>query len=704
MRSRSVRKRALAGVLATAWASLRLDAQAVPAETPVDTLRIQAEWNVARLQARGGQLTFTLSRLPRAGDGQLVVVVGRSDLSALLDVAGTRVRLPLYGQRLDAGENEVRAYLARADGSWLEIGRFPLRLLDRAGFESLAMRPKLDVQSSGQLHGHAASAAPPSSGRPDTYQDLALNGGVDGTLSRDGWSSTVQGLVAGATREQARLRAAQLGPRAPEVDLASYAIHVTHPGVGFDAGHLSLGDDRLLVSQFRSRGMSATVTLPHGLQLGAAGTAGSEIVGWDDPLGIARPSHRLLVGTIGFDAVPSRPGMLRLAFSTIDGARQPTTSFQQSAVTDREESRGTGVQVTAADPSGRTHLTLGAARSRFINPTDSALSGGATLVAVRPESRGARFGELRVDVLRGAQIGPAPTTLAITARHQRVDPQYRSIGATLQADRDEDALETIGSVDALQLQYAVGRARDNLAQISSLLTTRTHTHSLNAALPLGQLLRTSPGTWWWPQATASWMVVDQRGDSIPPNSGFRLASQVPNQHTGNLTTALVWQRAAGSLSLHLNRAGVDNRLPGGAATDLVTDVAGATLALTLSPSLTLGTDLSSESVHDVVRGTHAETRRVGAQGDWRPVAHTTFAGTLSLAGNEDPAATRRAHNVDVQLEASQGFNVYARPRDGSQARIFVRYTLSDAQLRLGQTLQPTLRQWALNGGFSLRLF
>jgi hypothetical protein len=34
----------------------------------------------------------------------------------------------------------------------------------------------------------------------------------------------------------------------------------------------------------------------------------------------------------------------------------------------------------------------------------------------------------------------------------------------------------------------------------------------------------------------------------------------------------------------------------------------------------------------------------------------------------------------------------------------MRYTLSDAQLRLDQTLQPMLRQWAMNGGFSLRLF
>jgi hypothetical protein len=695
-------------VLAAAFPLLRLDAQTVTGETPPDTLRIQAEWNVARLQPRDGQLTFTLSRLPRRDDGQLVVVVGRSDLSALLDVAGTRVRVPLHGQPLDAGDNEVRAYLARTDGAWLEMGRFQLRLLDRAGFESLAMRPTLDVQSSGQLHAHGTPGASPNggaTGRPDTYQDLALNGGVDGALARDGWAMTVQGLVAGATREQARLRAAQLGPRAPEVDLASYAIHATRGGLAIDAGHLSLGDDHLLATQFRSRGLSASLALPHGMQLGVAGTAASEIVGWDDPFGIARPSHRLVLGTFGFEVIPSHPGLLHFALSALDGARQPTTSFQQGAVTDREESRGAGAQVTAADPGGRTHLTVGFARSRFTNPLEPALSAGAPLVDVRPETRGAQFGELRVDVLRDAHLGSAPTTLAVTARHQRVDPEFRSIGAaTLQADRDEDVVETNGALDALQLQYSLSRARDNLAHISSLLTTRTHTHTLNAALPVAQLLRSSPGAWWWPQATASWLVMEQRGDGIPPDGGFRLASQVPNQHTGNVTTALAWQRAVGSVALHYNRAGVDNRQPDGASTNLVTDVAGATLALTMTPTFTLSTDLSSETVHDVVRASRAHTRRIGAQGDWRPVGHTAFTGTLSLAGNEDPSATRRAHNVDVQLEVSQGFNVYARPRDGSQARLFLRYTLSDAQLRFDQTLQPTLRQWGMNGGFSLRLF
>jgi len=117
-----------------------------------------------------------------------------------------------------------------------------------------------------------------------------------------------------------------------------------------------------------------------------------------------------------------------------------------------------------------------------------------------------------------------------------------------------------GAIDAAQLQYTFSRARDNLAGIPSLLTTRTQSHVVNVALPLAQLLRASQ-TSVWPLITTGWQTVWQAGDAIPANGGFRDASQVPDQRTDNVVAAATWQRGSGSLIVRYNRSSVDNRQP-----------------------------------------------------------------------------------------------------------------------------------------------
>ncbi len=669
---------------------------------PADTLRMTADWDAAQFQPRDTRLAFTVNRSPREADGRLVVVVGRSDLSTLLEVRDTRVLLPLRGEELPAGDVEVRAYLAQRGGDWIELGRYPLKLLNRAGFETFAMRPKLDVQSAQELDRRVPENAL-AGVEADRARDATANGGIEGGFRRQEWDVGIEGLVVGASRGQARLRASQLGPKAPAVDLASYNLRLTRSRLALKAGHLSIGNERQLVNQYRSRGLSAALTLPYGAQIDLAGVAGSEIVGWDDPLGIARPSHRVLTGSLGVEAVPARPGALRVELAAIDGARQPTPAFLQGAVTDREESRGLGAHVVAADPTGRLQLTAGAARSRFTNPFDPSLSGDSTIVAVRPETRTARFGELRLDALRGVKLAGAPTTLSVTARHERVDPQYRSIASTPQADRQENAIDATGMIDAVQLQFAHAWARDNLGGIVSLMTTRTQTQALNAAVPLAQLLR-APQVALLPLITMAWQTVWQAGDGLAPDGGFRDASQVPDQRTDNLVASAMWQRASGSIGLRYNRSSVDNRQPSRERSDFVTDVAGATLALTPSPRLSVGVEVTRDVIHNVELDRVGRNARVSLQGDWRPIGQTALNGSFAFATTNDAIATQRARNTDLRLEASEGFNLYLRPENGSQLRVFLRYARSGIALRTADVVQPNVRQWALSTGLSVRFF
>lgn len=688
---------------AAALLTLTLAGAAVgQAAPPADTLRLTPTWDVTRHQPREAPLVLTLSRRVLPEDGRLAVIVGRTDLSALLEVSGTRASLPLRGERLPAGDLEVVAYIGTQAGEWRELGRFALRRLTRAGFESAAVQPRLELQSDGQLGAQHPTGAPPG-GRTGAYQDFALNGGIDANFRRASGEAGAQGLLLGATNEAARLRAAQLGSNAPVVDLASYNLRITRQRLGLSAGHIGLGNNRHLVNQFRSRGVSADVQLTRGVQATLAGSAGSEIVGWDDPLGLRRPAHRILAGSLGIEAAPSRPGLLRLDLTTLEGSVRPISAFNQAAITDRQESSGLGVQLAAALPSGRMRLAAGVARSRFANPVDPLLSGDSTLVPVRPETRNARFGELTFDVLRGVKLGPTSAQLSLSARHERIDPQYRSVAVAVQADREQNSVEANGALGVLQLQLAVTSAHDNLDGIASLLTTQTDGQSLSAALPLAPLLRASLSAWWWPSLTLGWQSVNQTGGETPANGGFRFEFQVPDQRTSNLTLGAGWQHAAWQVAWRFGHSLVDNRQPERERSDFATDVHGVTFGLT-SARLTLAADLAHETLRSVEVEQHTRNQRVSLQAGWRPFGHAALSGAYSLSTTDDQATTLRGRNSELRLEASQGFNLYTRPQGGSQARVFLRYARTSSAVRTAGVLQPAASLRSLNCGLSLRLF
>lgn len=687
-------------VFLLAGALLGVPARAQDTATP-DSLRIVAGWDVGRHQPYDAMLSFALSRPLGPNEGRIAIIVGRADLSALIELRGTRAKLPLRGERLPAGDLDVAAWLVGADGTWRELGRFPLRRLTRSGFEAMTMRPRLNVQSAGQLDARASAGAPPPP-RTAVYQDVTLESGFDGALRRDGWDVSWQGLVTGASHAPARLRAAQLGPDAPAMDLASYNVRATRGALAFAAGHVALGNHRLLASQFRSRGVTADVKLGQRITLALGSSAGSELVGWSDPLGLARSGHRIAAASLGIEALPTRPGLLRLELTALDGSLQPLPAFTQQAATDREESRGFGAQLVAGDASQRVRLAIGMARSRFDNPLDPLLAGDSNIVAVRAETRGARFGEIAVDALRSAKIGSIPATLAFVVRHERTDPLYRSVAAFVQADRQQDGLEANGSAGVIQWQASASHARDNLDDVSSLLTTRTRNYAINTAIPMAALAR-APNGWWLPSLTISWQGVMQRGDSTPPNGGFRAPFQIPDQRTGNLAFAAAWQRAEWSAGYRVGRSIVDNRQPERERADLSTLVQSVTLGAAL-PRGSIAIDLSREAQDNVELRTAAVNHRIGMQMDWRPFGHSALAGAVTLSHVRDDAATQRARNVELRFEASQGFNAWVRPPDGSQGRAFVRWGRTGAALRLAGSRQPSVAQWTLDGGLSLRLF
>jgi hypothetical protein len=675
-------------------------AQGASPALPEDSVIVRADWNVEQPQPFRPTLSLSLSRPLQTADGRLAVVVGHRDLSALIVQRGRQLLLPLRREALDDAAFDVAVYLVQADGRWHPKGSFPVRRRTRLGLDSTALQPRLEGQSEGQLHQNGTDAALGGRGLP--FQDVAWNGGFAGTLHRGAFRAGWESMIVANARQPLRLRAGSLGEKAPAIDLASYQLRVARRSLTLEAGHVQVGTDRLLASQFRSRGVVTRAALGRVGSVSVGSVAGSELVGWEDPVGLARPTHRVQLANVQLEAVPSRPGVLHAEFTAMDGSLQPLPGFAQSAVTDREQSRGFGGSISAALPSQRARLALGMAQSRFTNPVDRLLSGDSPIVPVASETRWARFADLSVDVLRQRKLAGVTSSLQLAARHQHTDPLYRSVATFVQADRREDALEATGALGAVQWQGSVAEGRDNLANVRTLLTTRTRTRTASTSLPVALLVR-RPDAWWLPTLSASWQGNGQRGDVPPDSAGFRDPAQRPDQWSTNGTVSAAWQRSILNVALRVNRSFVDNRQLRREASDFRTLVQALTLGVNPHPTLSLNADMSSERQEALEPSTRSLAQRVALQVDWRPWPTTALNAAWSSMRTDDQAATQRGLNDEWRAELSQGLT-WRRIGTGRSARAFMRFARTAASTRFGGTLERVPPQQNWSAGVSARFF
>ncbi len=664
-------------------------------------LGLTARWRAEQFLPSNATIELALSRPVRSPTERLALVIGAVDISAVLDVGTKEVRYRPTGTRLPPGDSDVTAYLVTAAG-WEEIGRFPLKVRSRLGLDRGRIAPNIDLTSAGQVDQGGTSAI-----RPErrTYQDLTLRIGLESELTHSGWQLSTAGNALGVSQETQRLQWNSLERSAPSVDLSDYRVKLSRGGSSIAIGNLTAGHNPYLVNGFGSRGAQAGVSLGRVASIEAALVNGTNVVGWSNLLGLGQPAHRIGSATIGLELLPSRPGGLQISLSGVDGSVLPRSSFNQGAATDAEESRGLGAQVALSDAKQRIRFSGGIARSRFVNPIDPLLARDTALVAVLPTSRTARYGELSLQLLQGAKLSRSiDASFGVGGRHERVDPLYRSVGVSPQADLESNSLDLTGSLGALSLRGTIAGSRDNLAQVRSILTSRTRNASATAALPLGSLVKRQ-GTWYYPLLTYAWQRTRQAGDAIPENGDFS-ASHVPDQVSHNQSASLTWTGQKTSLSYRWNQSFQDNHQPGRERSDFRAIVHGISGSTTPSPKVTVTIDLSVERQKNFELRLTQRLERVGTSLRWQATRTTDLSGSLSQSWAIDPGADLRNRNTELQLEISQGVNLYRKIDGGTQGRLFLRWGRTRAarySLTERDLIAPDLR-WTLNAGGSFRLY
>lgn len=711
-------KRRLLGLLLTLVAIFCGDAGVRWAFAEED-LGISATFTSTRAVNPNEQIELILSRVLRPEEGSLAIFVGETDMTRLFATAESKL---IYSPRivpLPVGDSHVKIYLISPANEWREIAQFPLRVSNNASESSAPAAGSGDTTSSPATNGGSDSSIPPvvdttkgkrffqtqeitpaltvniraqsavlyfpDSNRPErlNFTDVSIQGSLQAKLARGFWTSQSQFDFVGSSNQREALRFGENGVDAPQIDLSSYSSLLQFDKVKVTLGHSSYGANRYLINSFSSRGINVTVPLGSRADVSFSAMNGTSVAGWQNFTGLQRQKHRVYSGTLGFEFLRKRPGGLRVEVGVLRGSLLPISNFNQSNLTDAERSNGLGARVVASDSKGRLRIEAGFGRSRFGNPADPLLNQGFVVVPVREQAKNARYLDLSYQILNGvALVKDRPLSLSVSFRHNRVDPLFRSVALSAQADRQDNQFEMSGSFGEITFGAAHNRSNDNLDEILSVLKTLTRRNGFQVGLPLTAILGAKkPFSPWLPRLSYNYDRTHNYGAFLPVSAGFS-PSHVPDQASTNQGFNADWSHAKWRFSYRLNESFQDNRQPGRERADLRNLTNAFGVGLTPNQRFNVSVDLSSERSHNLEFAQFERNFRAGLQVNLQTTKKSTLAATISSAFGGDATNARRSRNADLDLQWSTRFNFFEDDRWRKvQGQFFIRYANRYASAR-----------------------
>jgi hypothetical protein len=650
----------------------------------------------------GTAIELTIAAVPEAGDAsRIALVIGGVDVSALVTQNGRRIRYDPRILPLPAGESEIVAYGVASSGEWQELGRAGLRVLSAAGFERAAVDPHLSLDMASQLaEGHNTGELAPSRA---TFQDYSLQSGLQTEHVRARWSLRSQLNLHGVSNRTQALRFGEQAEAAPRLDLADYLVVGAAGRSNISVGHVGTPSQRNLADGQARRGVRWDMRLA-GMSAGLVASNATSVVGWANPLGLARDRHRLLLGRFGMDALPGIPAPVRLGGTLVHGSALPLSGYTGGGVLGAERSRGAGIDFEASDPSGRVRLSSSYAWSRFEDGGDPELVQGLELVPIGRTTRSARHLEVGLDAVRDLRLsGSTSGALSATMRHERIDPLYRSVATFVQGDREENALDVTGRIGALNAHYSYGRSRDNLEAIPSVLTTLTRAQQAGVALPFGALFGAA-GSRWLPQLGWGHHRFHQFGESVPVDGDFA-ETHVPDQITTIRTASAQWSLGRLSGGYQREHSTQDNRQTGREDADFTRTAHTVAAAVQLATRLELGADAGFEEALSHESDERSDVRRIGVTGSLVLWSNARIAAAGSRTRSTDPFDEGASRHIDqLRLEWTQGVTLRRRGTgDSFRGQLFLRYGRQSGDL-FGPAAGRRPANWTLNSGVNLRLF
>jgi hypothetical protein len=301
--------------------------------------------------------------------------------------------------------------------------------------------------------------------------------------------------------------------------------------------------------------------------------------------------------------------------------------------------------------------------------------------------------------------GKTPLTFTMALKHERVDPLYRTVVATPQADLEQNALEALLQLGNLSLQGSVGEAEDNLAGLETVLKTKTRRSGALAAFPLAAVFAKTDGS---PRAflpAVSWTFqrVHALGASIPNDPAFG-ASQVPDQVNLAHVGALDWTIGAVRAGYRLTWADQDNRQPGRERADFLNDGHGLAFGLATT-RFDLAVDGNLERAENEEQPRVDTTERLGLIAGFRPLSGLTFAGIVQSSRTKNDTGTAKSHARSYELTGTYRLERKVSASRSLSAQLLLRWALreNDSTDTLFGTASDT-RVWIVSSVVTLSFF
>jgi hypothetical protein len=645
-------------------------------------------------------LEFILSR-PVASGEHVSLIVGTTDVTSLCTLYGDTLSYRPLAVPLPRGSVNVSVFLVTPDGTWTSVGDFTLKVLTTAGLEKSLVTPTFTLSNKGQVaEGHSPEESAPAR---STFQELNGQLALKVDVERSGVSVGVGANIIGVSFKQEALRFSEKGEDAAKIDLASYVIETRTGRTTLSAGHISHGRSRHLLNNFSSRGVSATTAIGSFADLSGSVLNGTNIVGWDNFVGLENADHRLYSGTLGLEILPEHPGTIRIEGSYVYGSQLPLNNFNQAQVNDAEESNGGSGRLLLSDPGRNIIVDAGFTMTRFVNPVDPLLSQGFEVVPVEETTRQARYADVAWDVFRDAMLLDAlPARLNVAFRHERIDPLYRAVGANVRSDNLQNTYELHGGVGPLQLDLTHLRSEDNLAEIESVLKSKTRQTGANVILSPAASAGILP--LWLPTFSYGLNSTHQFGVSTPTNSEFT-PGRVPDQLTTSHSAGIEWQGSSLRVGYRGTHTTQDNRQVGGENADAVNRTNGLNISFSPVTQVFLTLEGSLESSENTGTGAVIRNKRIGTTllASLVEGASTSVTASLSTSAPDDGSSSQR--QTLFSLETSYAFDLSSFFVFKWRGQAFVRYSWSEFEsLDNVFNLDSHTRSWVVNTGISINLF
>ncbi len=652
-------------------------------------------------------LRLRLDRLPQPTDGELAIVVGKDDLTALFVQEAPGVFV--YRARLAplaTGEQDVAVFLVK-DGNWIEVGRLKLMVLTPGGFEAANLRPRLDVSLKAQIReGHGGSTPPP---QRSTFEDFGIQGGLQAEAKRGDFSINANANFTGAEFRPETLTFGEKGAAAAKVDLSDYLVNLQSGQGRMALGHINAGNNPLVANSLARRGLLVGYRFTDRFDVSLGIMNGTSIVGQENLLGLDEAEHRLHVATAGVELL-EQPGALRFEYTVLDASVRARSNFNSGEVPDAERSHGGGMRLIAALFDNRLRGDFVHSRSTYESPDDPQLSEGLTLTPITKSKRSARTLDMAFDLVKGNPFlsEKFPLTLTLIGRSERVDPLFKTLGAFFDADQKTGRAGFALMVGPLQAQWSASKREDNLANIDTLLKTRTQVRNLSLALPLAQVFGTpeQPGGW-WPMVGYNQQQNHQLAINAPATavSGFS-ATHLPDQLNKAQNVTAAWSGAQWSLQYALQHSTQDNRQTGRELADFTNLGHNLSGSLRISSALGFNLGVNQTRAYSVEKSLTTNNWGGNAGFDWQFAERWSLNGSYGSTRVGDSANLNPGRGWNAATQLAWRFHVPSWSGDRKlPGQWFVRHMLQDNRAEDTAFGVVNLNKlWTLTTGVSLSVF